>query len=255
MLGTAPRAPWPGRGVTRGGGRHLFTGGFPLAVWVSSAVTRLIRPGYSVSIAIISPGVTMGHWDRESRYNDCLWSVSVPAPGPRELWHNRDIVTLSRVPCDVMWCQGGRPRHPWVTGPGRQTCTHWPAATGSPDELTHPLWPDHRRWCLTYDSLGTLELGIVSDTATIYTGIYWDLSKQRISKLYRFYISNNPSPRIRPFKSQSNLTSDHWPGSISLPLSPHPQLSWCLRVSLMSSWPIRLVNPQKTTWEVSRVRN
>ena len=52
-------------------------------------------------------------------------------------------------------------------------------------------------------------------------GIYWDLSKQRISKLYRFFISNNPSPRIRTFKSQSNLTSDRWPGSISH-LSPHP---------------------------------
>ena len=68
-------------------------------------------------------------------------------------------------------------------------------------------------------------------------GIYWDLSKQRISKLYRFFISNNPSPRIRTFKSQSNLTSDRWPGSISL-LSAS-QLSWSLSVSLMSSLPIR----------------
>ena len=63
-------------------------------------------------------------------------------------------------------------------------------------------------------------------------GIYWDLSKQRISKLYRFFISNNPSPRIRTFKSQSNLTSDRWPGSISH-LSPHPSCPglwvspWC----------------------------
>ena len=83
-------------------------------------------------------------------------------------------------------------------------------------------------------------------------GIYWDLSKQRISKLYRFFISNNPSPRIRTFKSQSNLTSDRWPGSISLRI-PAVLVSECLPDVILthpSSWhpPAVRASPRVSGW-------
>ena len=91
----------------------------------------------------ISPGVNIGHseghWDTESRYNDCLWSVSVPAPGPRvvtQSWHCHAVTRL--VWCDVM---SGAPRQTLMGHRPRQADlhTHWPAASGSWDELSWPI--------------------------------------------------------------------------------------------------------------------
>ena len=174
--------------------------------------------------------------DRESRYDDGsgLWSVSAPAPGPRvvtQSWHCHAVTR-------PVWCAEVSVRPP------QTLMTHRPR-TGRHSHTGSQSWPaggmsvaDHNGWCLTYGSPGTPELGIVSTQPQSIQGIYWDLGKQRISKLYRFFISNNPSPRIRPFKSQSNLTSDHRAGSS--PASQHPasQLSDALLL-LMSSWAIR----------------
>lgn len=142
MLSTAPRPPWPGRGGTGGGktfvygrissgsvgqlGSHPAHPAWVFSVyrqWTSAQVwtSAIVRDIETVRVVIM---IASGRC--QCRHLGLV------------LWHNRDIVTLSRVSCDVMWCQGGRPRHWWVTGPGRQTCTHWPAATGSWDELTHP---------------------------------------------------------------------------------------------------------------------
>ena len=226
----APHRPPDQAEGSPGEGRHLFMGGFPLAVWVSSAVTRPIRPGYSVSIAS-EHHPSEGYWDRESRYNDCLWSVSVPAPGPRvvtQSWHCHAVTRL--VWCDVM---SGGPRQTLMGHRPRQADLH--TLTGRPWLLR---WADPSPnlirgadvWLMTPSGPWSSALSRIQPQSI--QGIYWDLSKQRISKLYRFYISNNPSPRIRPFKSQSNLTSDHWPGSISpslrIPSCPGVSASpWC----------------------------
>ena len=139
----APHRPPDQAEGSPGEGRHLFMGGFPLAVWVSSAVTRPIRPGYSVSSEHQSRCEhSEGHWDGESRYNDCLWSVSVPAPGPRvvtQSWHCHAVTRL--VWCDVM---SGGPRQTLMGHRPRQADLH--TLTGRPWLLMS--WPIPGLWSL-----------------------------------------------------------------------------------------------------------
>ena len=144
MLHTDPWAPWPGRGE----GRHLFMGGFPLQCRSPRQSPGSSGLGIHYSVFSFYRQWTSAQvWTSAIvRDMETLRVVIMIASGRCQcrhlglvLWHNRDIVTLSRVSCDVMWCQGRRARHWWVTGPGRQTCTHWPAASGSWDEMSWPI--------------------------------------------------------------------------------------------------------------------
>ena len=78
------------------------------------------------------------------------------------LWHNSDIVTLSRVPCDETWCQEGRAQHLMCHRPRPQAPD---LVTLPTDELSQPSDEGADVWLMTPP--GQEKLGIVSNTATI----------------------------------------------------------------------------------------
>ena len=241
MLHTTP--PWASLTRQSRGGNICLWEDFLLQC--RSLLSHPGHPAWAQSIgwlapASLSPGVNIArardrHWDSESRYNDCPWSVSVSAPGIRyvtQSWHCHAVTRP--VWCDVM-SGGPRPASDVSQAPApglRPGHTPPEMSWASPQmrALMSDLWLPRDRRSSALSPTQPQSIQGISE-------IDWDLSKQRISILYHFFISNNPSPRIRTFKSQSNLTSDRWPGSISaFPIPSCPCLSLSL---LMSSWPIR----------------